>query len=82
MVDRVIPPQAWKSAFLVKLHEAIANSFLTAVQVTLDGSTTLWCISHSYQFCSTCKITEHSTPIRQIINADMEQYWTPHWQVS
>lgn len=50
----VILPQVQHFAFtLVELHEVPANPFLQPVKVTLDGSMTLWCINHSFQFsCS------------------------------
>lgn len=48
MVPGVVLPQLQNSALpLVDLHEAPVKPFLQSVQVPLDGSLTLWCISPS-----------------------------------
>lgn len=35
-----------------------SNTFLQAVKIHLDGSTTLWCIGNSFQFCIIRKLVE------------------------
>ncbi|KAK4831783.1 hypothetical protein QYF61_019096, partial [Mycteria americana] len=58
-VHGVVPPQVQDFALpLVELHEVPASPFLQPVQVPLDGSTTLWCISHSSQCGVICKLAE------------------------
>lgn len=48
MVSGVVLPQLQNFALpLVHLHEAPVKPFLQPVQVPLDGSLTLWCISPS-----------------------------------
>ena len=43
---------------LVELHELPVSLFLQPAEVPLDGSMTLWCISHSSQFCVISKFAE------------------------
>ncbi|KAK4810833.1 hypothetical protein QYF61_008805 [Mycteria americana] len=69
---------------LVELHEVPVSPFLQSVQVPLDGSTTLWHISHSSQICVISKLAEGTLClIIQIINEDVEhdrtQYWGQYW---
>ncbi|KAK4833070.1 hypothetical protein QYF61_027732 [Mycteria americana] len=59
---------------LVEFREVSVIPFLQPVEVLLDGSMTLWCISCSAQFCITSKIIEGTLcPIIKIINEDVEQ---------
>lgn len=55
---------------LVELYEAPVSRFLQLDKVPLDGSMTLWCISHSSQFYVIIgKLAEDTLcPINQIIN--------------
>ena len=77
-VPEVVPPQDFALP-LVELHEVPASPFLQPVEVPLDGSTTLWPISQSSQFCVICKLAEGTLwPIIQIINEDVEQDWTQY----
>ena len=63
---------------LVECHEVPVSPFLQPVKVPLDGSVTLWCISHSSQFCVIHKSAEcELCPIMQIIN-DVKQDWTQY----
>ena len=51
LVHGVVPPQVQDLALaFVELHEVPVSPFLQLVEVTLHGSTTLWCISDSSQF--------------------------------
>ena len=46
-----------KTAFPdVELHDASLSPIFQAHKVLLDGSTTIWCSSHSSQFCVICKL--------------------------
>ncbi|KAK4831590.1 hypothetical protein QYF61_018350 [Mycteria americana] len=59
LVPGVIPSQVSDLALLlIELHEVLASPFLQPVKVPLDASTTLWCISHSSQFCVISKLAE------------------------
>lgn len=46
---------------LVGLHEVPGNLFTQPVEVCLDGSTTLWCISHCFQFSVRSKHADASS---------------------
>ncbi|XP_029866698.1 LOW QUALITY PROTEIN: zinc finger protein 704-like [Aquila chrysaetos chrysaetos] len=49
---------------------------LKPVEVSLGGSMTVRCISHSSLFCVTCKLAEDALcPIVQFSNEDLEQDW-------
>lgn len=49
--------------------EVPASPFLQLVEFVLGGSTTLWRISCSFQFCVMCRLAECSlSPITQMIN--------------
>ncbi|GAB0185708.1 mitochondrial enolase superfamily member 1 [Grus japonensis] len=66
-------------ALLVELHEVPVSLFLQHVEVPLDGSTTLWHISHSSQHNVICRLAEGTfCPIIQIINEDVEQDQTQY----
>ncbi|KAK4826285.1 hypothetical protein QYF61_007132 [Mycteria americana] len=75
LVSGLVPPQVQDFALHpVELYEVPVSPFLQPVQVPLDGSTTLWHISHSPQFCVICKRAEGTLcPIIQIINEDVKQ---------
>ncbi|XP_010131137.1 PREDICTED: leucine-rich repeat-containing protein 66 [Buceros rhinoceros silvestris] len=46
------------------------------VKVPLDGSMTLWCIRHSFQFGVTSQLAQGTPcPIIQVTNEDVEQDW-------
>ncbi|KAF1440525.1 Zinc finger RNA-binding protein, partial [Pygoscelis papua] len=64
LVHGVVP--RWLQNFalpLVELHEIPIGPFLQPVEVPLDGSTTLWHISHSSQFVSSANLWRvHSAP--------------------
>ncbi|KAK4823457.1 hypothetical protein QYF61_002293 [Mycteria americana] len=74
LVPGVIPPQGQHFAFpLVELRD---SSVLQAVEVPLDGSTTIWRISHSSQVCIVCEFTADAPClIVEVINEDVEQHW-------
>ena len=58
----------------VELHEILVNPFFQPVEVLLDGSTTLQCISQSSQFGVIRKLAEGTLYlIIQIIGEDFEQ---------
>ena len=47
---------------------------LQLVQVSLNGSTGFWCVSHSFQLCIISKIAEGVLyPFIQVIDEDAEQ---------
>lgn len=57
---------------LVELHEVPISPYLQPVNVPLEDSTTLWCISHYFLVC--VKLAEGTLcPIIQIINEDFKQ---------
>lgn len=74
VVSGAVPPQVQDFALpLAQLHEVQVSPFLQP----LDGSTTLWWISHSSQFYVICKLAGGTLcPIIQIVNEDVKQYWT------
>lgn len=52
LVPGIIPSQVQNLALLVvELREVPLSQLLQPVQVPLDGSTSIWCMSHSSQFC-------------------------------
>jgi len=76
----VVPPQVQDSALLVELHKVPVGPFLQPVEVPLDSSMTLWCVSHSSQFRIISKLAEGTLcPITQIISKDVEKDWTQYW---
>ncbi|KAK4824703.1 hypothetical protein QYF61_017929 [Mycteria americana] len=76
VVHWVIPSQLQDFPFpFVELPEVPVSPFLQPVKVPLNGSTTIWHISHSFQSCIICKLVEGAPcPIILIINEDVEQY--------
>ena len=71
-------PQVQDFRLLVELHEVPVSPFLQSVVVPLDGSMTLWRISHSSHFCVIYKLAEGTfCLVIQIINEDVKQDWTP-----
>ena len=57
LVHGVVPPQVQDFALLlVEPHEVPVSPFLQPVQVPLDGSPTLWCVSRSSQFVSSANL--------------------------
>ena len=59
IVHGVIPSRTQDLAFpLVELHDVPVSPFLLHVEVPLNCSTTSWCISHSSQFCTICKLSD------------------------
>ena len=80
LVHEVIPLQVQDFVFSFDgLHEIPVSPFLQPVEVPLDGSMTLWCISRSSQFCVISKLAHGALcPIIQIINEDVEQDWTQY----
>jgi len=61
MVLELIPLQSPRQDFafpLIKLHEVPLEPVLQLVKVPLSGSTTMWCFSHSSQFCVICELAE------------------------
>lgn len=71
-VYEAAPFQVQDFALLLELHEV-------PVEVLLDGSMTLWNVSHSSQVSVTCQAAEGPfCPITQIINGDAKQDWTQH----
>ena len=65
---------------LAELYEVPVSPFLQPVVVPLDGSTTLWSISHSSRFGVISKLAEDTfCTIIQIINEDVKQDRTQYW---
>ncbi|KAK4827979.1 hypothetical protein QYF61_022681 [Mycteria americana] len=59
LVHGVVPRQVQNLAFsFTEVHKVPVSSFLQPVQVPLDGSTPLWPVTHSSQFCVICKLAE------------------------
>jgi len=59
---------------LVESHQVPLHSTLQSVQVSLNGSTAFWCVSHSSQLCIISKLTEGGLyPFIQVIDEDVEQ---------
>ena len=79
-VPGVIPPQVQDLVLLLaELHEVPGSPFLQLAEVPLVGSTTLWHISHSSQFCVLSKLAQGTLCCDiQIINADDKQDWIQH----
>lgn len=69
------PPRCRILHFSVELHEVPVIPFLQPA--ALNGSTTLWPISHSFQLCVICKLADGKIfPILQIVNEDLKQGWS------
>ncbi|KAK4818982.1 LOW QUALITY PROTEIN: hypothetical protein QYF61_022649 [Mycteria americana] len=80
LVHGVVPPQVQDLALLlVEVHEVPVSPFLQPVEVPLDGSMTLWCISHSSQFGVIRQLAEGTLcPIIHVTTEDAEQDWTQY----
>lgn len=62
LVPGVVLPQLQDFVLpLVELHEVPVSPVLQHVDDPLDGSTTLWCIRGSRQFCVTSKFSDPSS---------------------
>ena len=60
----------------VEHDDVPVSPFLQPVKVSLNGSTSVWCVIHSSQFCIICKHTESALcPTMEVINEDLIQYW-------
>lgn len=64
-------------AFLfVKFHEIPLSRSIQRAKISLNGSTTIWCITHSSQSSSVCKLAEGALVLsRRIISEGVQQYW-------
>lgn len=73
----VIPSQAHHFAFpFVELHEIPVGPFFQPVEVPLNGTTTISCISCSSWFCATCELSgEALCPTAQVIDGDIQHHW-------
>lgn len=80
LVPAVVPSQVQDSSFsLTELHGVPVGSFLQPVEVTLNGSMTLWCTSHFFHSCIITKTVEGTLcSIIQIIDEDVEEYCTQY----
>ena len=64
---------------LVELHQVPLHPTLQPVQVSLNGSTALQCISHLSQFCVISELAEGTLcPFIQV-NDEVEQDWAAYW---
>ena len=77
MVCGAIPPCMQDLAFpLVELHNVPVSPFLQHVEVPLNWSTTIWCISRSSQFCTICKLSDGALyPTIHVMNEEVKEYW-------
>lgn len=83
-----IRTQAWTGAWgysaagignFVEVHNAPISPFLHPVEVPLNGSTAIWCISRFSLFCIICRLPEGALcPIIQGINEDVKLYWSQY----
>lgn len=73
LVYGVVPSHVQDFSFpFVDICEVSASPLSQPVQVPLNGNTTFWCISHSSQFCVSCKLAEGALcPIVHVINEDV-----------
>jgi len=80
LVHGVVPPQVQDPALmLVELHEVPLHPTLQYVQVSLNGSTTFWCICHSSQLGVISKSAEGTlSPFMQVIGEEVEQHWAEY----
>lgn len=63
---------------LLNLMRFLFYPVLQSVQLSLNGSTPLWCINCSPQFHTICNLAEDAIcRIIQVINESAEQYWPP-----
>lgn len=58
--------------FFVELQEVLVSLFLHFLEVSLVAAS-IWCTTHSSQFCIICKLAALSS-INQVINEDTRQY--------
>lgn len=59
LVHGVVPPQMHDFSLpLVEPNEIPCCPILQPVLVPLNGSTTIWCMSYSFQFCILCEVAE------------------------
>ena len=64
---------------LVEPQQVPLCSTLQPVQLLLNGSTALRCVSHSSQLCIISKLAEGGLyPFLQVVDEDAEQDWTQH----
>lgn len=65
--------------FKDSLQYAHVSLVLRSVEILLNGSTTVWCISHLSQFCIVCKLAGGAlSPIIYGINEEVKQFWTQY----
>lgn len=70
---------AWLCVSLQCLHEAQVVLSLQPAEVFLNGTTTNWCIYHSFQFYNTCKFIQCALClINQAINQAATHHWSQH----
>ena len=68
-------PGAGFCTLLVELYKVHVDSILQTLEVPLNGSTTLWSISHFSQF-SVCIVGGGALYLNiQVIHEAVEQYW-------
>ena len=60
----------------VELQEIPVGPSLQPVKVPLNGSTPIWCIDHSSQFCITCKLAEGCTDYIRSSEPSLT-FWSP-----
>lgn len=81
---RAVPPSLYRDLVQLPQYQnldtstqyigAEGNLVPQPVKVPLDGSTGIWCISHSSQLCFDCKGTEGALcPTDQALNKGLEQ---------
>ena len=59
----------------LEFHKDSVDPFLQPLEVPLNGSTPIWCITYSSQFCVICKLAKDVLcPIIQVINEDVGEY--------
>lgn len=73
LVHGIVPYHVQDFSFpFVDICKVSASPLSQPVQVPLNGNTTFWCISHSSQFCISCKFAEGALyPIVHVINEDV-----------
>lgn len=75
LMHKAIPTQVQDLVlWFVDLHQICAGPSLQPVEVSLNGSTTVWCLSHSSQVCIVALAERAVCPIVQVINGDVKQY--------
>ncbi|PKU44305.1 hypothetical protein llap_5392 [Limosa lapponica baueri] len=78
LVKGVIPPQVQHPTLaFIEVHQVPLCPTLQPVQVSLDGGTAFWCVSHPSQFCVISKLAEGTfRPFIQDIDENIEEDWT------